>query len=200
MLTAGYEIGFHADEMDMNLYGKAVWSYYQTAGKDSSYIRPQYEDGTKVGVTIPSYGTFFELTALGINKLIGNENGYEFNVRHALNQIFAILTTIFAALLVRVLGGGYLGAVVTTLLLMCSPTFVGHGFMNTKDIPFAFGYTASLYFMVRLLKELPKVRWGSLTGFIISFWILMPGRINCSSLLWLIWAELYLASAGLSYR
>lgn len=176
MLTVGYEIGFHVDEMDMNLYGKSVWSYYQTGGKDSSYIRPQYEDGTKVGVTIPSYGTFFELVAVGINKMIGNENGYEFNVRHALNQIFAVLTVLFAALLVRLLGGGYLGAIITTLLLMSSPTFVGHGFMNTKDIPFALGYTASLYFMVRLLKELPRVHWGSLIGFMVSFWILMSIR------------------------
>jgi hypothetical protein len=108
--------------------------------------------------------------------MIGNENGYEFNTRHALNQVFAVLTVLFAALLVRLLGVGYFGAVITSLLLMCSPTFVGHGFMNTKDIPFAFGYTASLYFMVRLLKELPKVRWGSLVGFMVSLWILMSIR------------------------
>lgn len=176
MLAAGYEIGFHVDEMDMNLYGKAVWSYYQTGGKDNSYIRPAYEDGSKVGETIPSYGTFFELMAVGINKAIGNNDGYEFNTRHALNQVFAVLTVLFAALLVRLLGGGYFGAVITALLLMCSPTFVGHGFMNTKDIPFAFGYTASLYFMVRLLKELPTVRWGSLVGFMVSFWVLMSIR------------------------
>jgi hypothetical protein len=169
MLTAGYDMGFHVDEMDMNLYGKSVWSYYQTGGKDTSYLRPQYEDGSKVGVTIPSYGTFFELVAVAINKVIGNQNGYEFNVRHALNQIFAVLTVLFAALLIRILGGGYLGAVINTLLLMSSPTFVGHGFMNTKDIPFAFGYAASLYFMVRSLKELPTIRWGTLAGFMFSF-------------------------------
>jgi MFS family permease len=174
--TVGYEQGFHSDEIDMNQYGKAVVAYYQSGGKDSTYLQPKLEDGTKTYTTISAYGPLFEYISLGINQLIGNKDGYEYNVSHALTQFLAFLTVLCTALLVQTLGGGYLGAFITALLLFISPHFFGHALTNNKDIPFALGYVGSLYFLARLLNELPHFKTGSLVGTFFSLWVVMAIR------------------------
>ena len=40
------------------------------------------------------------------------------------------------------------------------PRVFGQAFGNLKDIPFAAGYLASIYFIVRFIQQLPKVRWS----------------------------------------
>jgi tetratricopeptide (TPR) repeat protein len=81
----------------------------------------------------------------------------EFVTRHILNTITGFLAILFASLLVRMLSG-WLPAIITLIALVCSPSFFGQCFNNPKDIPFAAGYIMSLYFLVRLLKELPNAR------------------------------------------
>lgn len=174
--TLGYEQGFHSDEIDMAQYGKAVWSYFKTDGADTTYMLPKLEDGSTTHNTIKTYGTFFELNSLLVKKLFLKENEYEYNVIHALVQLYGILTILLTALLVRRISGGYFGATLTALLLAASPAFLGHSFTNGKDIPFAFGYVASIYFMVCMIQQLPSVKWWSLAGFTGSLWVLLATR------------------------
>ncbi len=97
----------------------------------------------------------------------------EFITRHTLNTITGFLAILFAALAVRLLTG-WLPAIVTLIALTCSPSFFGHSFNNPKDIPFAAGYIISLYYILKLLKELPnakhqtKVMLALAIGFSIS--------------------------------
>lgn len=174
--SLGYEQGFHSDEIDMAQYGQAVWSYFKTNGADTTYMLPKLEDGSTTHNTIKTYGTFFELNALLVKKLLLKENEYEYNVIHALVQLYGILTILVTALLVRRLGGGYFGATLTALLLAASPAFLGHSFTNGKDIPFAFGYAASIYFMVCMIQQMPSIKWGSLAGFTGALWVLLATR------------------------
>lgn len=97
----------------------------------------------------------------------------EFIVRHLINTLTGFLAILFTALLVRRFSG-WLPAILTLIAMVCSPSFFGHSFNNPKDIPFAAGYIMSLYYLIRLLRELPapghqtKIMLALAIGFTIS--------------------------------
>jgi 4-amino-4-deoxy-L-arabinose transferase-like glycosyltransferase len=63
---------------------------------------------------------------------------------------------VFAAYKLGTLAGGKTTGILCALFLVLTPRYYGHAFNNSKDIPFATGYLWSLYFIVRLLRELPR--------------------------------------------
>lgn len=81
----------------------------------------------------------------------------EFSVRHFLNALVGFLAILFTALIVRRLSG-WLPAIIALLAMVCSPSFFGHCFNNPKDIPFAAGYIMAVYYIIKLLLELPKAK------------------------------------------
>lgn len=97
----------------------------------------------------------------------------EFLVRHIINTITGFLAILFTALMVRRFSG-WMPALLALIAIVCSPSFFGHAFNNPKDIPFAAGYIMSLYYLIRLLKELPnaghqtKVMLALSIGFTLS--------------------------------
>jgi hypothetical protein len=88
-----------------------------------------------------------------VSSITGAEN--DFAVRHFLNAIIGFFAILFAALVVR-LFSGWLPAIITMLALICSPSFFGHCFNNPKDIPFATGFIMALYYILKLMNEMPK--------------------------------------------
>jgi hypothetical protein len=61
---------------------------------------------------------------------------------------------VFAAYKLGTLAGGKATGILSVIFLVLTPRYYGHAFNNSKDIPFAVGYLWSLYFIVRLLREL----------------------------------------------
>jgi len=61
---------------------------------------------------------------------------------------------------------GFLSAAILTL----TPVYLGHMFMNPKDIPFAVLFLAAVYYLLRAYDRLPKLPWRSvaLLGVIIG--------------------------------
>ena len=163
----GWEVGYHQDEMDMLKNGKQNWAFYQTGGKDTSYLKTN--TGFAPDTLLRYYGNGFEYLTVAANKITGNEGKRnEFNVRHVFNQLFGIIAILFAGLIARRLGG-WVTAFFTIWLLYFSPSFIGHFYFNTKDVPFTAGYIATIYCMMKFLDELPAPSWKTTIGFMLAF-------------------------------
>lgn len=190
--------GINADDRWQIAKSKAIVAYYYTMGEDTSIYRTYEESlalmaqygevkGKEMGFDkwVPDpdklryYGGFFELTTGVINDLLGNKDEFSWsyiNVRHIFNALLGVLCIMFAGLLAHQLTGAWRAAVLTAVLLAFSPNFFGHSLMNPKDIPFAFGYLMTVYFLVRFIKGLPEVNWGVVAGLIAAIAITLNIR------------------------
>lgn len=177
--VTGWNTAFHSDEMMYNQYEKENFKYYSSFGKDTSFTNFKLEDGFKVKPHLRTYGGFFDLLAVGTNKVLGiDKEGYEFNTRHLWIQLFGILAILFAGLIALELSGSYRMAIVTSLIVFLTPTFFGHSLLNSKDVPFAAGYTLGILGMVRLLKDLKNVKWLDVAIFALGLGCAMGTRVG----------------------
>ena len=198
----GFNVGWHQDEIDMNKYGKANFAYYASGGADTSFLGQQrepgqvFDDAGYIDPLLRYYGSAFEYLAVGFNKLTGNDKGInEFNTRHFFTQFFGVLTLLFAGLIARKFSS-WRAAIFTIWLAFLSPSFFGHFYFNTKDIPFCAGYVATLYFMINFLEEFPKPTWKTATRLMLSFYFAINTRIGGLLLLlyFFLFAGIYIAS------
>ncbi len=142
------------DEPNHNTFSKDVLTYYSSLGNDTTMFDFQ-KAGHRDYFTNVYYGMSIDVLAAGINDVIGAKN--DFYARHLLNALVGFLCILFTALLVR-LFSGWLPAIVALIAMVCSPSFFGHCFNNPKDIPFATGFIMAIYYLMRLMKELPNAR------------------------------------------
>ncbi len=142
------------DEPNHNTFSKDVLKYYTSLGNDTTMFDFQKKGHTDYFTNV-YYGMSIDVFSAAINSILSPEN--DFMVRHFINAIVGFLTILFTALIVRSFSG-WLPAIITLLALTCSPSFFGHCFNNPKDIPFAAGYIMAIYYLIMLLKELPKPR------------------------------------------
>lgn len=157
--------GINGDDEYQVDYSEKIVNYYQSAGQDTSAT---YIEKGKMHF----YGGTFEFLAGGINRALGYTQFHRsyHRVRHGLIALFGCLAMLFTALLVRQLAG-WRAAVLALLFIFLSPRFLGHAFMNPKDIPFAAGFAMSLFFLVRWLRQLPGWDWRTLAGLSIGIGI-----------------------------
>ncbi len=190
---SGGNVGYHQDEIDMNLYGKANVAYYASMGKDTTYL------GVPSGFyqfdsLLRYYGCGFEYLARAANKVAGTaDSKQEFNVRHFVNQFLGILAILFTGLIARRLLG-WKAAIIAAWLAFLSPSFSGQILFNTKDIPFCLGYVASLYYIIVFLEELPSVSWRTTFKLMAALFFVMDVRIGGVFLYLLLFSGIYIVS------
>jgi hypothetical protein len=131
------------DEDVHNWYGVFVLDYYLSAFRDLRALN---------WLDLFNYGAVFDLAAAAINRL-SPFGTYE--TRHLLNGLVGVLGLIGVWRLGRGLGGPRAGFI-AALFLLLTPNYYGQMFNNPKDIPFAVGMVWSVYYLVRLLPELPR--------------------------------------------
>lgn len=171
--TGGWGTGVHSDEIDMGNYGKANIWWYTSGGENTRFL---HEPLHFAAPTLKYYGSGFEYLAQGLLAVVPTD-GWEYDVRHALNQFLAAVGVMFAGLLAWRFAG-WRAAVLTATLVGLTPTFWGLALFNTKDIPFAVGYVATTYFIVRLAEGFPKARLGQLAGLSTSLLFACSVRIG----------------------
>ncbi|MBN8704157.1 MAG: tetratricopeptide repeat protein [Bacteroidetes bacterium] len=182
--------GITWDEYLHNGYAKDLLNYYTSFGKDQSI----YDTKKHAYSTMISYGASFDLYACMLQKIFSSAGEYE--IRHILNSLFGLVTLIYGTLIARQLLGWRAGFI-ALLLLLFSPSFMGHTMNNPKDIPFAAGYVMSIYFLLKLLKELPSV--SAKTGFFLTFSIALSISIRPGGFLLIAYAFLALFIALIIY-
>jgi dolichyl-phosphate-mannose-protein mannosyltransferase len=137
------DYGVTWDEDVHNWYGVFVLDYYLSWFRDLRSLH--WGD-------LYNYGAAFDLSAAALNH-ISPFGTYE--TRHLLNGLVGVLGLIGVAKLGRALAGPRAGFI-AALFLALTPNYYGQMFNNPKDVPFAVGMVWAMYYLVRLIPELPR--------------------------------------------
>ncbi len=162
MLLVGLSFGsgINADDKFQVDYSQKLVQYYSTFGKDTAALK--IPDGN-----MHLYGGFFEVVTGFANKALGFEPtdlAYH-NLRHASSAVLGWVAILCAALLTCLIAGWRAG-IITLIIMLLSPRFVGDSLMNPKDIPFAAGYMMALYNMAAVLERMPDPRRWNVIGLV----------------------------------
>ena len=142
-----------------------------------------------------NYGAAFDLTAAVIDR-ISPFGIYE--TRHLLNGSVGVVGIIGAWKLGRALRGPRAGFI-AALFLLLTPNYYGQMFNNPKDVPFAVGMVWAMYYLVRIMAELPRprgrlvVKFGMATGLALGVRVgglLLFGYLGLALLLFALWRGL----------
>ncbi|RMG84621.1 MAG: phospholipid carrier-dependent glycosyltransferase [Bacteroidetes bacterium] len=172
MIALALGSGMNGDDSFQNDYSVKIIDFYTSMGKDTSCFH--HPKGP-----IQYYGGLFELTSGVINKSLGlTPDDWAFHdVRHVLNAIFGFFAMLFVGLLAKEIGGWRLGLMAFWMIFL-SPRFLGHSLMNPKDIPFAMGYIMAIYYLARLLRQLPAPPRSTLAGLAAGIGIAFGMRVG----------------------
>lgn len=124
------------DEILQNEYGKKVISFYTSFFKDKSSFK--YGD-------LYLYGGFYETIAVAFSsiRILG-----EYESRHIINVLFGIIGVLGVFKISR-LFWNLQYSLLASFSVYFYPTYFGHHFNNSKDIPFACLTIWSLYYIIR---------------------------------------------------
>ena len=145
------DYGVTWDEDVQNWYGNLVLDYYLSW---FFHLPPPHWLALYKYGDLYNYGALFDMIAAALNR-VSPLGVYE--TRHLLNGLVGIAGLAGCWKLGRTLAGARAGFI-AVLFLALTPNFYGQMFNNPKDIPFAAGCVWALYYMVRLLPDLPRPR------------------------------------------
>jgi hypothetical protein len=135
------------DERFQRAVGMAAVAWWSTGGADTRAL-----EGGETG-NLNLYGGLFE----GAGEIAAAVLPFDpLESRHLVIAVTALLGVLGTALLARRLGGpraGFFAAV----LLLTTPGWWGHGFANSKDVPFAAPYPWLVLAFLKLADDLPRV-------------------------------------------
>lgn len=181
------DYGITHDEAVQNEYGKMILAFYTSFFQDVSAL--EYLD-------LFHYGGFFDLLA-AIFNLVSPLGVFE--TRHLLGGLLGVVGLAGAWRLGRLLGGERAG-VLALVLLALTPPFWGHMFNNSKDAPFASAMLWTLYYLCRLLGELPTPSRSAKLGFGIALGVALGVRAGGLLMLFYLGLALGLRLLGLYIR
>ncbi len=144
--------GISNDEEVQHRYGDMLLGFYASGFADHSAFH--FKD-------LYYYGGLFDMAAILIDRLLPTEI---WDSRHLLSALIGVLGIAAVWRLGRRLAGPSVGFV-AALMLALTGAWYGGMFNHTKDIPFATAMAWALYFLCRLLAELPRPSSRTLTGF-----------------------------------
>ncbi|MCD6355012.1 MAG: phospholipid carrier-dependent glycosyltransferase [Prolixibacteraceae bacterium] len=156
VLTAAILVGLapkaavNVDEQLHYPYAKKVVNWYFTRGKDKSCLETPVTNLKYYGQSVDNF------TAL-VNRVFSIKN--EFLTRHLTGAFFFWILLLFTGLIAYRLSSSYWASVIAVLSVIFMPRVFGQAFGNLKDIPFAAGYAAGIYFILQFLAEMPRPKW-----------------------------------------
>lgn len=159
MIFASQDAGISGDEFFHTEHAEHVFNFYKTKGEDKTATIVTQSNN------LPLYGQLIDNIAHGLG-LILNVDDY-MALRHGLNSIVGWLAILFVGLFAKRVGGWKAG-IISVILMLVSPRFIGHSFNNLKDIPFAAASMMSIYYIVKFLDELPKRKYSTMIMLALS--------------------------------
>jgi len=141
MLKGGMDGGISGDEFLHYNQSVYVYDYFASHGKDTTALNTPITH-------LKYYGQSFDNLTTILVRWFNIDDLFLF--RHLSSSLAGWLTVIVTAFFAVWLAG-YGAGIIVILLFALSPTFLGHAQNNLKDIPFALGYIASLFFTLRIL-------------------------------------------------
>ncbi|CAM2057599.1 putative PMT_2 domain-containing protein [Desulfovibrionales bacterium] len=165
-IALSFDFGITWDDQIQQEYGKHIFNFY-TSGFQNTVAR-HYSN-------LYLYGGFFEFCNVLMSKLLPFLD--EYDARHLCNSIFGWLAFCFTGLLGRRLYGPGVG-LIAVLLLITAPRFVADCMNNSKDLPFATGYVASLYALTFVRRRYPYFTYKVLAGVLSALAVTMNIRMG----------------------
>ena len=149
----GWDEEFHKE------YGALVYNFYATVFDADPDLRAlNYRDLHIKGgffdlVGFVDFADLVDFVDFVLNRLLPFGDYENLHLWNAIVGIFGVLACWKA---VRYLSGPR-AALFTALTLTLIPSYYGHIFNNTKDVPFAVGYMWSIYYLIRMFPHFPVV-------------------------------------------
>jgi predicted negative regulator of RcsB-dependent stress response len=137
--------------------------HVQQAKKNINYLRSFGSDKSALDTPISRlkhYGQSFDTITLFVAEVLAIKDLYRF--RHMANACIAWLTILFASMITFRITKSKAAAFLSVILFLVSLRFMGHAMNNLKDVPFAFAFIFSIYFMLRFIEKLPIISWKDL--------------------------------------
>ena len=140
----------NVDEQLHYPHAQKVINWYFTGGADKTCLETPVTNLKYYGQSVDNF------TAL-VNHVFQIEN--EFLTRHFTGAFFFWLLLLFAGLTGKQLTGSYYVSALIVVFMLATPRLFGQAFGNLKDIPFAAGYLAAIFFIIKYVQQLPRSRW-----------------------------------------
>jgi tetratricopeptide (TPR) repeat protein len=148
MPLLSFDYGISWDAKRHNQYGYEMLRYFTSFGEDQACLSE-----TSPIQEFRFYGEHFNVIAAFINTYIKPFG--EFETRHVLNALYGFIAMLFASLAAKEMGGWRAGFFAFVFIFL-SPVFLAHSMNNPTDIPFAAGCAVALYYLLKILKNLPS--------------------------------------------
>ncbi len=149
MIILSRDAGISCDEVLHYEHSVSVFNFFSTNGRDISALDTPDSH-------LKYYGQSYDNVVTFLANWFKIEDVYSF--RHVMSSIagwlIILVTAIFAVWL-----SGYRTGIIVMFLFAITPVFMGHSQNNLKDIPFALGYIASIFFMLKLLFDEDRYRF-----------------------------------------
>lgn len=152
----------NVDEQLHYPHAKNVVNWYFTGGDDISSLGTPLTNLKYYGQSVDNFTALF-------NRVF--KVGDPFLTRHFTGAFFFWLLLVFAGLIGHKISGSYWVSALAVVSIMLMPRLFGQAFGNLKDIPFATGFLAAIYMILRFAHEMPNTKWGTaiLLGVAIAF-------------------------------
>ena len=141
MIVTSRDAGITCDEVLHYDHSVTVYNYFSSHGVDQSALNTPVSN-------LKYYGQSYDNLVTIFIKWFNIDDAYGF--RHLMSSfagwIVILLTALFALWL-----AGYRAGIFVLILFAISPTFIGHTQNNLKDIPFALGYIASIFYTFKFI-------------------------------------------------
>ena len=147
MLLNSRDAGVTCDEVLHYNHSVSVYNYFASHGADRSALNTPVTH-------LQYYGQSYDNIVTIIIKWFHIDDIYGF--RHIMSVIAGWLVILCTALFAVWLTG-YRAGILVLILFALSPGFIGHTVNNLKDIPFALGYIASTFFILKFLVSERKI-------------------------------------------
>ena len=168
------DFGMTWDEKQHNDYSKIAVNYLSSMGDDSAAIADSKSNADYIRQAYRFYGEQCNIVAAIIYKTFDLP---EFETRHVVISLYGLLGLIFIALAVKEIAGWRAG-IIAILFTFFNPGWLGNSMNNPTDIPFATGFAVSMYFIIKILKALPKPKLAHLIWLGIGIGIGIGSRVG----------------------
>ena len=171
MPILSFDYGITWDEPEHVSYADDINAYITTFGADSAV----FDKTKRVRQAMWYYGPSVDIATSAIYKTFPSFGVYE--TRHFFNALCGLLGMIFTARLAKELGS-WRTAWLAVLFLTFSPRYFGHSMNNHKDIPFLAAYVMGLFYLVRMIKQLPYPRPGTIFWLTVSVGAILNVKVG----------------------
>ncbi|MDE7072498.1 MAG: hypothetical protein K2O66_03925, partial [Bacteroidales bacterium] len=171
MIAGSFGAGMSGDEEIHNVQAGHIYDFYASFGKDdtAAVVTDSYN--------LPLYGQVVDNFAFALGKWCGISDIMQ--VRHTVNTVCGWLAILFTSLMAfRLAGRKYLPAVLTFLLFVFSPRFIGHSFNDLKDVNLVTFMAMGLFYMTVFLQDFPKVKISTMAMLAVSIGLAMAVRVG----------------------